>query len=786
MSADLENPFIRDFFEQKRGTVFCLSEAIWRARDARAVQEILSRFPPRDFDVQAVYAKARQRGTFDMKELRTIYAALKNQNHQGEPTANDFLKHLEEEQATPREDKDRLNKGELQVPVKGPIIIVGRPESYASYHASTTEFNKLVEDSGYRNGRFHFLSDDPVDPEDKTKENPKYRIIEDRRTGSEYHHRTEEHGEIKDYAVIYATRLEKPFHTHGRLVTVVGGTGTIGTLGAAKLMMDSEELLKACPELRKRVRWPVELLLAVHVRFKDNDMGEVWDVSLKDVQVPLPVSRGFAPREKPPGAILKDLQEKAAKNEGRIDYTTHWHPPGLPLAVQLVGAPDGLVEDFVKDLRARASDTYPLLLLGESGVGKEIAARLFFLFNAFWRATTAEGWRQTRGAAERRKGQLEGKAFVGLPKADEMSFVAVNCGAFARDLINSELFGHVAGAFTGADHNRAGAFLSAGSGTLFLDEIHALSVEQQAVFLRALQEREVKPVGMDGTVAYGCNVVAASNVELGKLTRRFRGDLLNRFHRLTIPPLNDRLEDVLVHAVQVLFELSRKEAKKAFSVRMTERFIRLLLAQDFRRRNFRWLASLVTAAYGERDGQQQVPRLRGEFLPEDLGRQLPDGTEGAELEFRAEFPDDGDFDFRSLPAVFMKLGEEPVSNLTTGSVATLARHVERWFKSADGLRSLTARKVIKQTTRECQECHTGFEVYQPTAPIYWYLLELAREQNWALSELTKKGQHQKARDGLLLHLWHHLDLRQGQLGRLFGATQQDISKAIGEAHRSLS
>ena len=159
-----------------------------------------------------------------------------------------------------------------------------------------------------------------------------------------------------------------------------------------------------------------------------------------------------------------------------------------------------------------------VLLLGESGVGKEVAARALHQMS---------------------------------PRA-ERPFVPVNCAAVSAELIESELFGHVKGAFTGATENRNGLFYYASGGTLFLDEIGDLPLGLQTKLLRVLEERRIRPVGSTREVPVDVRVVAASNrnlraeVEAG----HFREDLFYRLEVLTlaIPPLRQRREDIPVLA----------------------------------------------------------------------------------------------------------------------------------------------------------------------------------------------------------------------------------------------
>ncbi|MDD5482570.1 MAG: sigma-54 dependent transcriptional regulator [Kiritimatiellae bacterium] len=155
-----------------------------------------------------------------------------------------------------------------------------------------------------------------------------------------------------------------------------------------------------------------------------------------------------------------------------------------------------------------------VLILGESGTGKELVAR----------ALHAQG------------------------KNPEGKFIAVNCGAFAESLLESELFGHEKGAFTGATQMRPGAFERAHGGSLFLDEIGLASPHVQARLLRVLEEKEVIRVGGSKTVAFETRIIAASNRGLEELTegRLFRHDLLYRLKVVTIriPPLRERPDDI--------------------------------------------------------------------------------------------------------------------------------------------------------------------------------------------------------------------------------------------------
>jgi DNA-binding NtrC family response regulator len=157
---------------------------------------------------------------------------------------------------------------------------------------------------------------------------------------------------------------------------------------------------------------------------------------------------------------------------------------------------------------------YPVLILGESGTGKELVARSIH--------------------------------FSG-PRRNE-PFVPVDCSSLVPTLIESELFGYVKGAFTGAVHAKTGLMESAGEGTLFLDEIGDLPIDLQAKLLRALQEREVKPVGSTDRISISTRVIAATNRDLDAAVRqgRFRQDLFFRLNvvQIKLPPLRERKSDI--------------------------------------------------------------------------------------------------------------------------------------------------------------------------------------------------------------------------------------------------
>jgi transcriptional regulator with GAF, ATPase, and Fis domain len=218
---------------------------------------------------------------------------------------------------------------------------------------------------------------------------------------------------------------------------------------------------------------------------------------------------------------------------------------------RMLGASAAMRETFALLEKVSASDL-TVLVEGETGTGKELVA---------------EGLHEASGRAG--------------------AFIAVNCGAIPRELLESELFGHEKGAFTGAVRERAGAFVAADRGTIFLDEVGELPLDMQAKLLRALERREVKPVGSDKIVSVDVRVVAATNRSLAKevTAGRFRQDLYYRLAVVTvkIPPLRTRLEDLrlLVDSFAEELERRRKAAGLPPPERLDETAMAMLARYEF-------------------------------------------------------------------------------------------------------------------------------------------------------------------------------------------------------------
>ncbi len=217
--------------------------------------------------------------------------------------------------------------------------------------------------------------------------------------------------------------------------------------------------------------------------------------------------------------VITDLRNHIAKDDG-------FHG--------IVGTSQAMAQIFALIESAAQSDA-PVVIYGESGTGKELVA----------------------------------SAIHTLSKRKEAPLVKVNCAALNENLLESELFGHTKGAFTGADRTRVGRFEAANNGVIFLDEIGDLPLATQTKLLRVLQEQEIERVGDHNPIAIDVRIIAATNKDLGKLMseEKFRDDLYYRIGVIPIvlPPLRDRQEDVPL-LIEFFLDRARLKTGKDISV----------------------------------------------------------------------------------------------------------------------------------------------------------------------------------------------------------------------------
>jgi DNA-binding NtrC family response regulator len=236
------------------------------------------------------------------------------------------------------------------------------------------------------------------------------------------------------------------------------------------------------------------------------------------------------------GDLRGEVDRLKKRSSGRITFD------------EMIGASAAMTA--VKRLGERAAkSTIPILILGESGVGKELIARAL------------------HGASDR----------AGKP------FVAVNCGALPENLVESILFGHEKGSFTGATDKHLGKFQEAAGGTLFLDEIGELPLDMQVKLLRALQEGEIDPVGAKRPVRVDARIVSATNRDLAQQVAesRFREDLYYRLNVFPIeaPSLRDRRDDIPALVAHFIQRFNVEEGKRVMGA--SAETMALLVAHDW-------------------------------------------------------------------------------------------------------------------------------------------------------------------------------------------------------------
>jgi transcriptional regulator with PAS, ATPase and Fis domain len=260
----------------------------------------------------------------------------------------------------------------------------------------------------------------------------------------------------------------------------------------------------------------------------------------------------------------------------------------------------GPMQSLKQSIKSAAECNATALIIGETGTGKELAAR----------------------------------AIHNLGSRENKPFIAINCGAFAEALLESELFGYVKGAFTGALTNRKGLFEAAHQGTIFLDEVGEMPLAMQVKLLRVLQERKVRPIGSHTETDIDVRVIAATNRDLRRevAEKRFREDLYYRLHVLAIrmPSLRERRMDISSLVAHFLQSIQQK-MRRTSPIEIEEAAMHTLSAYHWPG-NIRELENMLErlAAQAGKDGAITV---------EQVGSEIPDlhraTTAGDEIEYRA-------------------------------------------------------------------------------------------------------------------------------------------------------
>lgn len=288
------------------------------------------------------------------------------------------------------------------------------------------------------------------------------------------------------------------------------------------------------------------------------------------------------------------LVERALEKSRLAEENRQLRATLLPRAEYFLGTSPAMRQVWALVDKVAPSRT-TVLITGESGTGKEVVARAIHA-------------RSPRSGAP---------------------FVPMNCGALAEGVLESELFGHVRGAFTGATTDRQGILVSAGEGTVLLDEVGEMSMGTQVKMLRVLQERKVKPVGSSREIPFEARLLAATNRKLEDEVKsgRFREDLFFRLNviNIEVPPLRRRREDIRPLANYFLRQVAEGLGKPG--LHFTEEALAVLEKYSFSG-NVRQLENIVERAATLADGEALGP----ESLPAGLrGTVAPSSPEGVQI-----------------------------------------------------------------------------------------------------------------------------------------------------------
>ncbi|WP_437186816.1 sigma-54 interaction domain-containing protein [Planctomicrobium sp. SH668] len=307
-----------------------------------------------------------------------------------------------------------------------------------------------------------------------------------------------------------------------------------------------------------------------------------------------------------------------------------------------VGSCQVMLELF-RHVRKIANSSATVLLLGETGSGKELVARAVHELS---------------------------------PRASG-PFVRVNCGALSESLLESELFGHVRGAFTNAIENRTGRFEAGHGGTLFLDEINSISPTLQVKLLRVLQEQQFERVGDTKTISVDCRIIAATNRDLTEMVElgTFREDLYYRLNVLPIyvPPLRERRDDI--PELAEFFVNRYATVNRRPTLHLTGEALAYLKAYSWPG-NVRELQNYIERAIVLADGDKLTPEL------------LPSHVRG------------------QAPVRLGRVDRSDLQSLCTELVSRGLKEVAVEGKFHDGVIGLVERELILQVLRECQGTQT--------------------------------------------------------------------------------
>jgi DNA-binding NtrC family response regulator len=249
------------------------------------------------------------------------------------------------------------------------------------------------------------------------------------------------------------------------------------------------------------------------------------------------------------------------------------------------------MEKLYRIIAKAANSVHPVLILGESGTGKEMVARSIHYSGPF----------------------------------RDKPFIPVDCGSLVPTLIESELFGYVKGAFTGANQSKDGLMAMAEGGTIFLDEVGELPVDLQAKMLRAIQEKEIRPVGSTRRIPINVRILAATNrdLELEVMKGTFRRDLYFRLNVLSlrIPPLRERRQDVPLLIGHFLERMARTSSQEKM---LSDEALKAMLAYDWPG-NVRELENCLERTYAFTSG----PLIHTTDLPREIAKlPIPESPSG--------------------------------------------------------------------------------------------------------------------------------------------------------------